>query len=121
MALKEIAVEGCTFKVTGATSSSVTNNGIASTKVKAEKKGAYSGGIPISVTASISGTCEGASGTGTISPTALKTKIENSLVNRQGDSVSIAVSGGVTPGGSSCGFTVSVEIDNPGQTKVKAE
>ena len=59
-------------------------------------------------------------GPGSISPTANKVKVEGSNVMRKGDSnptvaFTCTISGTPTP------FTAPVEIDNPGQTKVKAQ
>lgn len=121
-----IATEGAILDVTGnssITSSSVTilPSTIPSSKVKINGIGVYQGGIDFTVTASISGSCEGATGTGTILPSAIKTKADEQLVHREGDIISGIVVTGATPGGSSCNFTLNVEITDPNQTKVKAD
>jgi hypothetical protein len=121
-----IAVQGFTFKLSSTTASTLgtaTVTGTPSAKVKAGGAGIYSGGISFSHSESklISGTTftQTAPVTGTIPATAVYTKESGSPVNRQGDSVTITVTGS-DPQGATTTWTITVEVGNAGQTKAKA-
>lgn len=121
--LKEVAVQGTTLKIT---TPSVTGalpiiTSSPSTTCKAETKGIFKGTINVSASALTKGTCGGASGVGTIEPTATKTKADNSLVIRKGDSGSFSVTGIDTGTAAACSFSITVEIDDPKQTSVLAK
>lgn len=122
MAGKEIANGNCTVAITAGGTGNVSITNSPSIKTKASSSGVFRGGIAVAVSGASSGSCSGASGTGTIMPTALKTKADNQLVNRKDDEVDILVTGVLpSPPGGSCNFTVTVKVTNAGQIKAKAE
>lgn len=132
MALKEVAVDGLTLShsigspITGGT---FFITSIPSIKVKAEGNGVYSGTLNFTFSGgTYSGGVPGtASGSGSINPTATKTKADGNLVLRVDDNGTMAGSYEQTnptppPPTISIPFSgVGVEISNAGQIKVKAE
>lgn len=121
-----VAVEGLTLADDTAgntTTVAVAPTAVPSTKVKAEGKGVYAGGLDIQIASGsgVPGSCVLAAPVlDTIDPTAAKTKAEGALVMRQEDSKTIQATG-VPPGGGSCPLTFTIRISDAGQTKVKAE
>lgn len=120
MALIELAVDGLELTVTGGGSSPVaTITSTPSTKVLAETKGVYFKQLDVSLSNCESGSCQNASGKGSILPAATKVKAEGELVMRKGDKNTAITVYGTDTGGGACSFTVAVEITTPGQTKSK--
>jgi len=124
MALKLVAVEGATLKITtvGASASlAITTPG--SLNDKHEEKGVLRGPITVAATAGTLGTCgtvTPSAGSGVIMPTATKDKSNDLAVIRKGDGVTIVMSG-VGPGPTPCSFNMDVEIDDPGQSTVRGQ
>lgn len=124
MALKEVAVQGCTLTydppVTGAPASFVT---APSTKVIAAGSGVYLDGAQIQIPAGVTnGSCTtSAIAYGNIDATATKVNAEATPVLRVDDLVTVQNIPGSTGGGSGCSLTVTVRITNAGQTKVRAQ
>lgn len=120
MAALELAVQGLSFSA-APSGGTITITSTPSTKVFAGGSGVYRG--PLSVTLAgftVSGSCEGASGTGVIPPTAVKSLVDGQAPIRRTDNATITVSG-LTPGGSPCSFGVLVTVQNAGQTKLLGE
>lgn len=113
MTLKNIAVEGCTLSEPTA---QITTP--ASTKVKADGKGVYSGPLTISISGYSGQGIEVGTGTDTLQPTATKVKVEGKMVILEGDQVTITVTG-QTPQGASASVPVNVKIQDAGQSKAK--
>jgi hypothetical protein len=123
MSLKEVAVSGMTVGMTNpAITGSVSITGSASTKVKADSKGVYCGDTGVAIAGAGLGTCQGASGSGDIKVTATKVKGENKFVLRKGDQTDTITANGTDSGtGAACTISIVVEVQDAGQTKVKAE
>lgn len=116
----KIAVATDNGTIESANNGSVSVDTLPSDNVRIDDGAVYSGEISVSVTGASSGSCEGASGVGSISPSSDKMKVDGSYVAREGDSVDILVTG-ATSGGSTCSFTDTVEITSAGQTSVRVE
>lgn len=141
MALKEIAVDGCTISHSAGSKTSVGSFTIItppSLKSKCEGKGVYKGTLSFSFSGGNSAeTFSGAGiitpgtvlGTGTIDPTAEKCKDANQLVLRKDDSGSFDTLFGTFVPSAPPSIPVpntplpptDVEISNANQTKVKGE
>lgn len=123
MALKEVAVQGATFSYQAPVTGAPPTPGAPSTKVLAGGSGVFQDGLQVTIPVGVTdGTCTTtAVGIGNISATSLKVDAEGKKVLRVGDSVTVAGITGVLSGGSACALTVTVEITNAGQAKVKAE
>lgn len=128
MTLELVAVDGCTLgHSAGSTVSggSFTITSIASNKVQVDSKGVYYG-VTISFTFAGGNevTCVAGSvtGSGTITATAIYTKVDNQVVLRLGDSGTMNWSGtNVAPPPPTNAGVSAVEITDAGQDKVKAE
>lgn len=124
---KEIAVDGCTLKISEspAYTGTISITSSASTKVKAGSMGVYSGDMEISVSAATlvaGGFVSPNPITGTIKPTTIKVKADNKFVLRKDDKTLVPLTGtGVNPGGATKDLSFNVEISVAGQTKVKSE
>lgn len=124
MALKLVAVEGATLKITTVGANAVlkiTTPG--SLNDKHEEKGILRGPITVAASSGVLGTCgtvTAAIGTGIILPTATKDKANGLAVIRKSDMVTIVMSG-VGPGPAPCSFSMDVEIDDPGQSTVRGQ
>jgi hypothetical protein len=129
VSLKETAVLGCTLKISEAPAYEgvITIISMPSLKVKAGSKSIYSGDLEISVSAATlvaGGFVSPSPITGTIKPTAIKTKADNKFVLRKDDKTLIPLTGtgyntAVPPVSAPLSF--NVEISVAGQTKVTAE
>jgi hypothetical protein len=131
---KAIAVLGLTLEIvsivpTDNVTGIITITSTPSTRLKADNKAAYAGGIDISVT---NITCPGllptpasipdpGPVTGTIQPAAIRTKTEGDLVNREDDESEIlsATPQIPNPGGDPIDYptTFKVKISDAGQTR----
>ena len=124
MALKLVAVNGATIKITtGGATAIVTITSIGSFNDKHEAKGVLRGPITVAASAGVFGSCgtvTAAVGSATIVPTATKDKSTGLAVIRKGDGVTIVMSG-VGPGPAPCSFNMDVEIDDPGQSTVRGQ
>lgn len=124
MALKLVAVEGATLKITTIGASAdlqIATPG--SPNDEHENKSVLRGPIVVVATNGKKGTCGSvtpAVGSGPIIPTATKDKSNGLAVIRKGDGVTIQM-GGTAPGPVACSFSMDVEIDDPGQTTVKGQ
>ena len=118
--MENIANTDCTIDANNNASVSILSP--ASTKNKANGKGIYRGTITVLVAeASIEGTCtQIAPEESTISPTAIKTKVDGQEVIREGDSGSVSVDG-LTPDFDPCIIPVNFSIDDAGQDKAKGQ
>jgi hypothetical protein len=123
MALKEIAVQGCTLTLTGGGPGTANITSSPSSKSKAGGNGVYKKQIDISIAGCANGTCvQGAVVNSSIIPTVTKTKSDGDLVMVKNDKVEKVVINGTDSGtGAACSFTVDVEITSAGQTKAKAQ
>jgi len=125
MASKELAVEGMTFKfVNPAHSGNVVINDPPSSKNKCIGNGIYKDNLSINITNGSDGSITNGTGAGNIAATGSKVKIDNNiLVLRKGDqSGNITITGtNPSPPPPTLQYTTQVEIDDPGQTKVKGE
>ena len=93
-----------------------------STKTKADGSFIYKGPLSVSVTAAQKGTCGTAAGVVTINPTATKVKDGGSFVSRETDQGTGTVNGTLTVFPfSACSFPITVDIQDGGQDKAKAE
>jgi len=123
MALKDLSVTGMTFKfVNPAHSGTILITGIASSKVKAGGSFVYKTTLAISITAGSDGNITNATGAGVIIGTSLKVLVDNSAPLRKGDkSVPITMTGtNPSPPPPTLAYITVVEIDDPGQNKVRA-
>jgi hypothetical protein len=119
-----LAAEGMTFKfLNPAHSGNVAVTGIASLKAKGENKGVYLNNLAITITNGSDGSITNATGSGTMIATAQKILIENQIPLREGDqSIDIIMTGtNPSPPPPTSTYTTKVEIDDPGQTKWKAD
>ena len=131
MSLKNIVVEDCQFSITvgGVVigSGEVSINSLASSNSKViinegVKKGIYTSPMSITVSGYSDPAISGGSGTGVINSTAIKNKIDGSLIMLEGDSGEIILSGTNPDSGSPVtGYAVTVKIISAGQTVSKAE
>jgi hypothetical protein len=124
MTLKEVANTDVTIAAKEAsTSATFAITSAPKTKVKAEGKPVYAGGITVSITAATNGTCTQTGGpvTGTITPDATKSRAEGALVNRVDDEGTQLSIPGLTGGGAGCTVLLTPIVDDAGQTKVKAQ
>lgn len=125
MALKEIAVQGCTIEDGNpANTTTLTDITVPSLKVKAENKPVYKEKLDfIIVTGSgITGSClTTAPINDSISSTAIKTKADGKEVMRKDDFKTIVTTGTNPSSGASCPLTFNIKISDAGQTKVKAQ
>jgi hypothetical protein len=124
MALKEFAVVGMTFKfVNTAHSGDIAVTGISSIKVKAGNQFVYQNNLSITITNGSDGSITNATGSGTMTATSTKNLVENVAPLRKGDqSIVITMTGtNPSPPPPTAQYTTQVEIDDPGQTKVKGE
>lgn len=114
MALKNIAVEGCTLVCQfGGTAKIET---LASKTSFFNDKGVYSGPLTISVKgSSAGGASANATGVGTLIPTAQFTLADNKFVVLEGDKASIVVAGSTSSGSPTSGTEV-VTIQHAGQS-----
>ena len=117
--MENIANTDCTIDANNGASVSIISP--ASMKSKANGKGVYRGTITVSVAGATAGSCtQIAPEQSTISPTAIKTKVDGQEVIREGDSGSVSVAG-QTPSSASCNILVNFSIDDAGQDKVKGQ
>ena len=125
MSAVELAVEGCTLKVqTPASGGSFAilpiGSGSIGSKMKCQGNQVYTSlaftVTEVAVTTSIPPVVSG-SGGGTIAGTATKAKASGQPPVSKGDSVIITVTDANPPYGTA---DVTVEVDDPGQTKAKA-
>lgn len=119
-----LAVVGMTFKfVNPAHTGSITVVGSPSTKLKAGVNFAYKDNLSISISNGSNGSITNATGVGTMLATALKNLIESSKPLRKGDKSTIITMTGTNPSPppATSTYTTQVEIDDPGQNKVKME
>lgn len=124
MALKHIAVSGCTLS--HAASSPISSGvfvitAVPSLTTKCEGFEVYSGPLAFKFSG---GNCTGCDpgtvvGSGSIPPTAIFSKVDGLLVIRDGDSVVMSAAG--TLSGVSVSVSGGVEVSDAGQTKVKAQ
>lgn len=130
MSSKDIAVETLTIVVVSPAQGSVSISSSASQKVKVDGQGVYSGPLQFSVSNVVQppdGTATpGSVGSGSIQPTAQRTKAEGQAVIRVGDRVDgLVAADAMRPGSSGSPepspITFSVEIQAAGQGKVKGE
>jgi hypothetical protein len=117
----ELAVEGCTLKVqTPASGGSFVilpiGSGSIGSKMKCQGNQVYTS-LAFTVTAVSMGAVVSGSGGGTIAGTATKAKASGQPPVRKGDSVIITVTDANPPYGTA---SVTVEVNDPGQTKAKA-
>lgn len=124
MALKLVAVEGATLKITtvGA-SANLEITTLGSTNDQHEDKAILRGPIIVVATNGTFGACGSvtpAIGSGTITPSATKDKSNDLAVIRKGDGVTIQMSG-TSPGPTPCNFSMDVEIDDPNQSTVRGQ
>lgn len=124
MALKLVAVEGTTLKITTVGASAnleITTPG--SPNDKHEDKAVLRGPIIVVATNGTFGACGSvtpAVGGGTIVPTATRDKSNGLAVIRKGDKITIQM-GGTAPGPVACSFPMDIEIDDPGQSTVRGQ
>lgn len=126
MAKIELAVVGMTFKfVNPAHSGTVTVTGLASTKIKASGQFVYKDTLAISISNGSDGSITNATGVGTMIATSTKNREISDLlfILRKGDkSIIITMTGdNPSPPPPTAQYNTQVEIDDPGQTKVKGE
>jgi hypothetical protein len=117
---KDIATTAMTLTCTDG-GAAVAVPGQASTKVKAGGSFIYAGNLAVTVSGATQGTCGSAGGPGTIIPTAIKCKSGGNFVIRKDDKATFSISGTDTGSGAACNFSVTVTVQNAGQTKAKAE
>lgn len=121
MSLEFIANNNMSFKfINPAHSGSIVIVTPPSTKVKAGGVGVHINNMAIVITGGTDGMVTAASGSGTFPATASKVKADGALVLRKGDQSIDIVMTGVNPDSSPGTYTTKVEIDDPGQDKVKA-
>jgi hypothetical protein len=124
--MKEVAVLGCTWKLLTGHSGTVTVVTPASTKTKCKNgimKGVYKDNLAITIASGSDGSITNATGSGTINATSTTTKVENQYVLRKGDKniVPIVMTGtNPSPPPPTLAYNETVEIDDPGQSSVKA-
>lgn len=124
MSLKEIAVQGSTLKFQNpAHSGTITITTPPSTNTKVDSKGVYAGVLTVTISNGSDGSITNATGTGTITPTALFVKVDGQLVIRKGDfSIPITMTGqNPSPPPPTSTYLTTVEIDDPNQTNTKAD
>lgn len=113
-----IAVQGCTLSFDALNTGVITITSNASTKSFYQTSGVYAGSISFTVSGvtnvSVSGTA--GTGTGTITATALKSIVDNQFPVRQGDNVTIVVSGTIS--GNPGTWPAQITVTNAGQTKL---
>lgn len=117
---KEIATTALSLSCTDS-GTAVVVPGQASTKVMAGGNFIYAGNLAVTVSGASQGSCSGASGAGSIVPTASKCKSGGQFVIRKDDKATVSVTGTDSGTGAACNFTVTVTVTNAGQTKAKAE
>ena len=127
MSLENVAVQGCIASHSAGstvTGGAFTITSTPSTKVKAENKGVLKTPLSVSFTG---GTFPGlvpgtVFGTGIIASTVAKTKAENVLVMREGDTGTFTGVGTLPPPAVGTGpATGPIEISSEGQTQAKAQ
>ena len=121
---KFIAVVGCSFSfVNPAHSGTVTVTSSPSTKVKADGNFVYTTPLSITITNGSDGSITNATGSGVINATATKVKVEGIFVMRVDDiSVPITMTGtNPSPPPPTATYVTTVEINDAGNTKTKAE
>lgn len=116
---KNLAVQGCTLSEPTAQITTA-----PSTKVKCDGKAAYYGDLTIQIsgyTSEVITVPGSGSGSGTLSGSATKVKIEGQPAVLEGDSVVITVNGEAYSGSTTIPVSepVEVKISNAGQSKVK--
>ena len=124
MALIEVAVLDCTLKFQNSShSGTIVISTLPSTNTKVDNNGVYAGVLTVVITAGTDGSITNATGTGTISPTALFVKIDGQLVIRKGDSSIVITMTGTNPSPppTNSTYLTTVEIDDPNQTSTKAD
>ena len=124
MPLIEVAVASESFTLgtdNGTASASVT--AVASTNTKINNSGVYTGPMAILVTGATEGNCvQNAPMAGAIPATAINVKVDNLPVIRKDDNVTVVVNGNRTiTGAPPCTISVKVNVDDAGQTDVKAD
>ena len=125
MSLELIAVDGLTLAHASGSAISLgafVVTAVPSTKNKAQGKGVFSGPLAFTFSGGNAAGCTPGTvtGGGSIPPAAAKTKSEDLLVIRAGDSVTM-VAAGTAPNGAAVSVSGKVEVSNAGQTKVKAQ
>lgn len=130
MSLKNVVIEGCQFSievggaVIGAGNVNITSPSSTNSEVVLGvlSKGIYAGQMAVSVAGYTDSAISGGTGSGTISPSATKMKIDSQAVVLEGDSGQVVLSGTNPQSGSPVsGYTVTVKIISAGQSVVKAE
>ena len=120
-----IATENMTFKFDNpAHSGTVTIITTASIKVKADGNAVHKDLMAVSITGGSDGSITNATGAGVINATSTKVKADNVLVLRKDDknNIPIVMTGtNPAPPPPTSIYTTVVVIDDPGNTKVKAE
>lgn len=118
-----LAVEGCIIKALTAPLSLASWTFVtpASAKVKAENKGIYRGPTDVNCVVYHSGySVPGVNPVVTIPPTVIKNVTVDTLVPlAKGDKVTVSMLFAGGPSGSTTTASVTIEIDDPGQTSVE--
>ena len=116
---KFIAVQGCTLTTDNATAQATIID-TPSMKVKAESKGVYKTPLTVQVVGATQGNfAQTASSVGNIESTAQKVKADNILVILEGDKTNTPVQCPASdPNGATTTISVTVTVQQAGQTKV---
>ena len=117
--MKYIAVQGCTLTTDNVTAQATIIDS-PSVKVKAESNGVYKTPLTVQVVGATQGNfAQTAPSTGTIESTAQKVKAENILVILEGDKTNTPVQCPASdPNGATTTISVTVTVQQAGQTKV---
>jgi hypothetical protein len=118
---KKVVVQGAILGFQAPVTGTATFTSAPSLKVKAENKGIYKGSVGFVVNP---GTTDGtyttnSPQTGTFSPQAIKTKVENDKPLREDDKKTLVLNG-LNGGGVPGTFSATIIIQDAGQTKVTA-
>ncbi len=118
--MSKIAVANANATFISSQGGSVTVTTLPSTNVRAGGAGVYRGPLNISIPAgAVSGSCiQSVPATGTMNPTAQHARIDGQNPIREGDSVTINVTG-LDASNNPCNFNTDVEVTAAGQTEVR--
>lgn len=116
---KYVAVKGCVVMAQNGIGNYTLGN--ESNVLKIEGKGAYLDKTTVSVSGYTDSILSGGSGSGVFNATATKMKSEGKSVLVEGDQATVTVMGTMISSGSPGSESITLKIQNAGQTKVKAE
>ena len=120
---KLIAVNGATLKLSAGTATGKTITSNPSTKTKIDGNGVYKGTINVKISGYVGSTvvAQTGGGSGSITGTASKVKVEGSPVALKGDKSGNILITGTDTYGNPAQETITVSIDDPGQDTWVAE